>query len=79
MSQVSYIRTIRRTPISLPNLGGGVCLIVRKIQYVYSLDLLYLMVIASNDYKILLPWTQISKTSFGLHLSRRLLFQRQRR
>ena len=32
-SQVSYIRTIRRTPIFLPNFLGEVHLIVRKIWY----------------------------------------------
>ena len=32
-SQVSYIWTIRCTPIFLPNFGGKVCLTVQKIWY----------------------------------------------
>lgn len=39
--------------------------------YVYSLRLFYLMVIACNDYKILLPWTQISKTKFRIALKQK--------
>ena len=35
MSQVSYIWTIRCTPIFLPNFWGKVCLMVWKIWYIY--------------------------------------------
>ena len=44
MSQVSYIQTIRRTPIFLPNLGGKVHLIVWKIRCVYRYVCVYIYI-----------------------------------